>query len=205
MGGYGQEILINFAFYLPFLAILFFCAYRYNKKRGIATSPLHILGTTFFALYIAGVLNITGTLTMHDILLRGLHVEGDIRLVPFTDTTVFGFVMNIALFVPLGLLTPWIFKSNTTLPSAILLGLLFSLAIEASQMFNLRTSDIDDIIANTLGAVLGFGIYKLFNMAKPATISSGAKSAYLRHEAVIVIAAVFASRFLLMPLIIAVA
>lgn len=69
-------------------------------------------------------------------------------------------LQNIAMFVPLGLLFPFLTDSDSTIGKKILLAvsfaLLFSVTIETGQ-FILRsgTCDIDDILANTLGGAIG--------------------------------------------------
>ncbi len=72
-------------------------------------------------------------------------------------------LLNVAMFVPLGFLFPMIDpeeldRLSYTLP----VGLMFSTLIESLQLvFRLGQCDIDDIIANTLGALIGFMIFRL--------------------------------------------
>ena len=54
----------------------------------------------------------------------------------------------------------FIFRFNQVL----LIGMLSSLAIEIMQLFNWRVSDIDDLLMNTLGAVIGFFLFRLVDM-----------------------------------------
>lgn len=79
---------------------------------------------------------------------------------------------NLILFAPLGYLLPLIFKNklNTFIKISIT-ALIFSASIEIIQFtancfmgFPYRAADIDDIILNTIGAVLG---YLLFKLTKP--------------------------------------
>ena len=42
-----------------------------------------------------------------------------------------------------------------------MIGFGFSLSIELCQLFNRRNTDIDDLMMNTLGAVIGYFIWKL--------------------------------------------
>jgi glycopeptide antibiotics resistance protein len=67
---------------------------------------------------------------------------------------------NIVAFVPLGLLAPlWqpLFRGAKTI---FLLGLLTSLGIEMLQWtFTVRVVDIDDVLLNVCGAVLGYWLY----------------------------------------------
>ena len=43
-------------------------------------------------------------------------------------------------------------------------GACLSLVIEVCQLFNLRATDIDDLMMNTLGAVFGYLLWCLFHM-----------------------------------------
>lgn len=44
-----------------------------------------------------------------------------------------------------------------------MLGFIFSLSIEITQIFGFETTDVNDLITNTVGSDLGYGIYKLLN------------------------------------------
>lgn len=64
---------------------------------------------------------------------------------------------NIILFVPFGILLPLAFKIEG---KTIFFGCLVSCFIEAMQfVFAMGAADVDDIILNTLGAVMGYIIY----------------------------------------------
>jgi glycopeptide antibiotics resistance protein len=71
-------------------------------------------------------------------------------------------ILNILMFVPFGVFVPVVFKTFRKLYMIALLGFLFSFAIEFTQYFIGRTADIDDLIGNLTGAVLGYGIFVVF-------------------------------------------
>lgn len=73
-------------------------------------------------------------------------------------------VMNIAMFYPLGCVYACFNKSKKTKPwMFFVFAFLFSVVIEAVQYaFYLGVSETDDVINNTLGAVLGYLITYLF-------------------------------------------
>ncbi len=66
-------------------------------------------------------------------------------------------LLNVAMFVPIGVLFPFVTdNSHGKLVSAFSFGMLFSVLIETGQLIlHSGTCDIDDIIANSLGAFLG--------------------------------------------------
>lgn len=86
------------------------------------------------------------------------------NMVEFALQNIIG---NVILFIPLGFLLPLITNKFHSLKKIIVVAFLFSLFIEFVQFISFhfgiyRTADIDDIILNTLGAVLGFIAIKQF-------------------------------------------
>lgn len=73
-------------------------------------------------------------------------------------------VLNIAAFVPFGFFLPIIRPKNKKLFHIFILSLELSLAIEILQLlFRVGIFDVDDLIMNTLGGVLGYGIYHILD------------------------------------------
>lgn len=74
------------------------------------------------------------------------------------------FFLNIFCFIPLGFLCPMLSKTyEEQAKKTLLLGFVLSLIIEISQLFTLyRATDINDLIANVLGTVIGYYFYKFF-------------------------------------------
>lgn len=70
-------------------------------------------------------------------------------------------VGNIILFVPFGVLLPLAFKVERL---TILYGCSASILVELIQLaFAMGAADIDDVILNTLGAVIGYIAYRIIN------------------------------------------
>lgn len=66
---------------------------------------------------------------------------------------------NLALFIPLGILLPALFK-KLTFGKTVLLGFLTSLGFEILQyIVGLGATDIDDLLLNTLGCLAGAALY----------------------------------------------
>jgi glycopeptide antibiotics resistance protein len=81
---------------------------------------------------------------------------------PTTGEILLNFVGNTFMFLPLGIVWPAVFKELDTHKKVILSGVGTSLLIEILQLpFFDRVSDIDDLILNTLGFLMGYGIYLL--------------------------------------------
>lgn len=69
---------------------------------------------------------------------------------------------NTAMFIPLGIVWPSVFRKLNTHAKVIGAGICTSLLIEILQLpFFDRVSDIDDLILNSLGFLMGYGIYLL--------------------------------------------
>lgn len=72
------------------------------------------------------------------------------------------FIGNITMFIPLGIVWPVVFKELDTHAKVIAAGAGFSLLIEIIQLpFFDRVSDIDDLLLNSLGFIVGYGLYLL--------------------------------------------
>lgn len=66
-------------------------------------------------------------------------------------------IMNVVVFVPVGLLLGIAFKQMTWW-KALLIGCSISVTIESLQFFFMRGfSELDDVMHNTLGCLIGFG------------------------------------------------
>ena len=71
-------------------------------------------------------------------------------------------VGNTAMFFPLGMIWPLVYKELSAHRAVIAAGVGFSLCIEILQLpFYDRVTDIDDLILNSLGFLLGYGVYLL--------------------------------------------
>lgn len=69
---------------------------------------------------------------------------------------------NTAMFIPLGIVWPSVFKKLDAPWKVIAAGVGFSACIEILQLpFYDRVTDIDDLILNSAGYLIGYGIYLL--------------------------------------------
>ena len=151
----GYEFLSEF---LPFLLALVLLR-RHGSRGGY-------LWTAFFGLYIMAVFYVTDPGTLYGLLsLKPRHLgylAEHINLIPFSrEIQVVGYGLNVVMFLPLGFLIPLIWKELGKLRYILAAGCGLSTLIEVSQLLSLRGTDVDDVIMNTLGAVLGYGLYRL--------------------------------------------
>lgn len=69
-------------------------------------------------------------------------------------------IMNVVVFIPVGLLLDIAFKQMTWC-KALLIGCSISVTIESLQFFLMQGfSEVDDVIHNTLGCILGYILVK---------------------------------------------
>lgn len=131
-------------------------------QRGILTKkkeklPLaHLCMGCVFAFSILGILSATGVPSLGDV-----HRDFYVKLEFFRGNryNYVQYVLNVILFVPFGFFLPLLWKRFRFFPYIVILGFLFSVAIETAQLFNYRTTDVDDVIMNTLGAVVGYLVF----------------------------------------------
>ncbi|SHI58182.1 Glycopeptide antibiotics resistance protein [Clostridium cavendishii DSM 21758] len=75
---------------------------------------------------------------------------------------------NFILLMPIAIIVPLFFKRFRNFKNIVLLGLIVSIGIEALQFIEnylnigIRAVDIDDVILNTLGVAIGYGLYLVF-------------------------------------------
>ena len=157
----GYELLSSL---IPFLIMLILFR-RVRGKYSASVSQWHYILPAVFAVYIVAVFHITGAGTLYDGLTAELEeMKERINLIPFSNKIdTIGYLLNVVLFVPLGFFIPLIWKQMGKLSNSLLAGAAFSILIELSQLLSYRGTDIDDLITNTLGATIGYLIYKMWD------------------------------------------
>ena len=81
---------------------------------------------------------------------------------PTMKEALLNLIGNTAMFIPLGIVWPTVFKKLNTPGKVITAGVCVSLTVEILQLpFFDRATDVDDLILNSTGFVIGYGIYLL--------------------------------------------
>ena len=145
--------LSGYIFVVLGIVLYFWCLKKSEKKQ----TPIHIATVFVFCYYLIGILTMTGIGKLKSF-------SPEIVLIPFLDmiSGPIDTVLNIVLFVPLGFFLPLLYKKYSRISNIALTGFLFSLSIEIVQMFGRGSTDINDLITNTVGASLGYFTYKWF-------------------------------------------
>ena len=112
-----------------------------------------------FSLYLCVIYRLTG---LPDI--TYFRWDPDFSLIPFIGMPgdLRSTALNVLLFLPLGIGLPLLWKRYDSLRDTVLLGLFLSIAIETAQLFTYRATDINDLITNVSGTLLGYFVYKGF-------------------------------------------
>jgi hypothetical protein len=96
-----------------------------------------------------------------------------LRLEPF-EVDAPSFLLNVVMFVPFGVLLPLRLPWAGTFWRMLACAVAASLSIEIAQLIiNLtldgrRTVDINDLVANAVGALLGLGLLRLARPGQPS-------------------------------------
>ncbi len=132
-----------------------------------------------FLIYVFMVLTLTGYfLLFREVAAHGwwqrvihrIHEKERINLRPFLMFKQFRWsseqvLGNFVMLLPLGIYIPLLFPKLSGFFKVFIVCLLVSVSIELMQLItSYRSTDIDDVILNTSGAVIGYVMYKIIRM-----------------------------------------
>ena len=110
------------------------------KQNSRRVPAKYYFGVYVMLVYLWAVFKVTGIGLLADIVRLKDAISGGYNWNPLAGLNK-GFVLNIIMFLPLGLLIPCIWK-------------------KCRSIFNARATDIDDLLANTIGACAGYLIWR---------------------------------------------
>ncbi|NLA80687.1 MAG: VanZ family protein, partial [Chloroflexi bacterium] len=97
----------------------------------------------------------------------GMKYNGPETMHLHISTIYINLLGNVLVFMPVGFISPFLQKEPRWYKS-LLAGLALSMTIEITQLFIARRSfDVDDLLLNGLGTLLGYGAFKLFTLIPP--------------------------------------
>jgi glycopeptide antibiotics resistance protein len=134
---------------LPLFGVLHFTVFH----RALRKSILYCL----FCLYISAVFSLVGIPNV-----TYFRPEVNLNLLPFVGILqdLKNSFLNVMLFVPLGVLLPVLCEGFRKPIPTVIFGAGLSIAVELLQMLTFRATDVNDLITNTVGTLLGFAIVK---------------------------------------------
>lgn len=153
-----------YSFLCAFLPCFVYLLIKNRKEK-----KFYVFFIILFIIYLWMVYSVTGAGGLTDIIYAPIGgtndslIKANINLEPFREGVNTTFLLNIVMCIPLGFLLPLIWKNYRNIFKTTLFGLGFSLLIELSQLITTRATDIDDLIANTCGTIIGFIIWITFS------------------------------------------
>lgn len=209
---YLEAIKVGF-FVFPILAFLFtipFILWQYHKYGSI--HKLRVLIIYSFILYMicvyflaifplpdrdsidmnSNVCQLIPFMFINDIIKESFQFESIFDFI--SNSSVYTVLFNILMFIPFGVYLRYYFKSS--FKKTLLLSFLFSLFLEVTQLTGLyfiyphpyRLFDVDDLIINTLGGIIGYFVASLLMKFLPSrdnidlsSIEEGKKVSGLRR------------------------
>ena len=177
------EILISIFLLVPVFSVLNITRFHSTKK-----TILYFV----FATYLAAVYLFVGMPT-----LQFMRFDLSLTLMPFLPMIADfkNTILNIILFIPMGIMLPFLWKKYNSFRATLIFGFCMSLAIELLQILTYRATDINDLIANTVGAVLGYFVFRTISCVFPSVT----KFARKKNDIAIVMLSVFMVMFLIQP------
>ena len=140
----------------------------------------------FFSLYLAAICFLVGFPNI-----TGMRIVFSHNFIPLRGmlTDITNSYLNVLLFIPLGIFVPCLWPEYRSMMKTVGLGLMTSLGIEILQIFTFRATDINDVITNVAGTMIGYLIGRLIIKRFPQLNWLGCKERelYLLYATVVVV------------------
>lgn len=172
------------------IAIPFYIAGRilFIKRRQKPVKMLHEIILVIFSMYVVGLVSQTiipkwdaGIISNTGEFYFNVNLSNEnskVNLIPFrtlyqyffqinpdvdnwSSVSLLNISANMLLFSPIGFFVPLIWKNWFSFKQVLFLGLTVTFLVEIVQLFIGRSADIDDVILNTVGVTLGYGLFLL--------------------------------------------
>ena len=139
-----------------------------------------------FSLYLAAICFLVGFPNI-----AGMRIVLSHNFIPLRGmlTDITNSYLNVLLFIPLGIFVPCLWPEYRSMMKTVGLGLMTSLGIEILQIFTFRATDINDVITNVAGTMIGYLIGRLIIKRFPQLNWLGCKERelYLLYATVVVV------------------
>lgn len=157
---------------LPLAVLWRFLRLRTLKLKGADTTKEHEIVSVLFAMFMASLISQTVIPDLSSFSFEDIHINTErLNLVPFKEIGIafslggsfflVNFIGNLVMFLPIAFFVALLYKKPGFF-KCVAITALFSVFVEVCQLPQDRGTDIDDVILNTLGGVIGYIIYILF-------------------------------------------
>lgn len=149
--GIGMDCLSSMLLLTPAVLLIL-------KLSGRRLLCLHTLFLLLYLCTLTGIYSVTG---IPDV--KYFRFDFSLNLIPMVDilNSPMQYLLNILLFLPVGFLLPLLFDEYTDWKQVLKFCCFLTIFIEVAQVFTFRTTDIDDLITNLLGAGIGCLLVRL--------------------------------------------
>ena len=165
---YFIDLLIGtisgFVVVLPFVMLFHYTTFKRRKPSDQKETALYIWVSYAFCAALLAAFTATGVYNIYS-----MRIELRYDLIPFANisTNYEQYILNIILFIPIGFLLPMLWRNFRKKRLTLMAGLLLSLFIEVVQLFGLRATDINDLLMNTAGTIIGYYVFVLMSRCFP--------------------------------------
>jgi glycopeptide antibiotics resistance protein len=145
---------------LAIIGLITLLVWSFRKQRVKAAQTILLLS---FGIYLLGVLHFVFFPIDVNLGKYANQIQWwrTINFIPILTIDLYSFVLNIVMFLPFGCYLPFL-KPSITKKEVLKLGFQFSLILELTQLLvrttlgSGRSTDVNDLLANAIGALLGF-------------------------------------------------
>jgi glycopeptide antibiotics resistance protein len=181
------------------IAVFHIIMLKKDRKENLKTPAPHLIAAYVFCFLLQSILSATGIPYVYE-----LSVNPLVNTVPFAliSTNYIEYIQNIFLFIPFGFLLPLLWKKFGKAQLTFIYGALFSLSIEVIQIFGSRISDIDDLLMNTAGTIIGYFLFVCMKRVIPGiSVFSIDEKTHWKCEPYFYFAFAWISMFFIQPFI----
>ena len=144
-----------------------------------------------FSVYLCAMFAVVG---LPDICYYRFHPNVNIKPFQYMFSDYLNSFLNVVLFFPLGFFLPLFWSHFRTATATVAFGFQVSFLIEFLQIFTYRATDVNDLITNTIGTLIGWIAAKLLLRLFPSIHPSEN-----RQDVYTVCAAAFAVMYFIQP------
>lgn len=114
---------------------------------------IHTIGVFLYVCVLTGIFSVTGIPNI-----KYWKFDFSYNVIPMADifNNTTQYLLNVLMFMPIGFLLPLLWERYQGIKQVLKFGCFLTVFIETVQIFTFRATDIDDILTNLLGALLGY-------------------------------------------------
>lgn len=149
--GIGMDCLSSMLILAPVTLVIL-------KLSGRRLKSLHTLVLLLYLTVLTGIYSVTGIPDIKD-----CGFDLTLNLIPMADvlSSPMQYLSNLLMFLPIGFLLPLLWDDYRDTKQVMGFCCFLTVCIEVSQAFTFRTTDIDDLITNLLGAWIGLCLVRM--------------------------------------------